>query len=178
MLTAKQVESAEPKEKQYRLSDGNGLYFQVMPSGAKYWRWNTRIDGKQKTISYGVYPDVSLAKAREMHADRRDGAIPVSDTASAPPFQEVAERWYRISKPRWKPKHARQVWTTLESHVFPRIGTRPVDQLIEVCGKLGAFDFQPSVVIDQTIRRCPGIEGVMQAQPDLIDDISGARHVR
>jgi hypothetical protein len=62
MLTEKAIAAAKPKEKVYRLADktGNGLYLQVTPSGGKRWRFRYRHDGKEKMISLGVYPDVSL----------------------------------------------------------------------------------------------------------------------
>ncbi len=127
MLTARQIDAAKPKEKQYRLSDKDGLYLQVMPSGSKYWRWNTTIAGKQKTISYGVYPDVSLAQAREFHAARRDQGVEIQRDTMI--FKAVADKWYRINAPRWKPKHAGQVWTTLEDYVLPEIGEIRIDKL-------------------------------------------------
>ena len=63
-LTAKK---AKPREKQYRLCDQHGLYLQVEPSGAKYWRHNYRHHGKQKTLALGVYPNITLEAARKRH---------------------------------------------------------------------------------------------------------------
>lgn len=63
-LTARQVETARPKEKDYKLSDERGLYLLVKTTGARYWRLKYRIAGKEKKLALGVYPDVSLAEAR------------------------------------------------------------------------------------------------------------------
>lgn len=69
-LTAAAIRSAKPAEKTRRLYDGNGLYLEVAPSGGKWWRLKFRIGDKEKRLSLGVYPDVSLKEAR----DRRDAA--------------------------------------------------------------------------------------------------------
>lgn len=61
-LTARQVETAKPKDKDYKLSDERGLYLLVKTTGARYWRFKYRIAGKEKKLSFGVYPDVSLQK--------------------------------------------------------------------------------------------------------------------
>ena len=70
-LTALQVKSAKPKDKQDKLTDGEGLYLLVMPNGSKYWRYDYRYQGKRKTLPLGVYPDVSLSDARDLHAEAR-----------------------------------------------------------------------------------------------------------
>jgi hypothetical protein len=63
-LNARQIETAKPKEKKYKLTDGGGLYLLVKPNGAKYWLLKYRFLGKEKKLSIGVYPDISLADAR------------------------------------------------------------------------------------------------------------------
>jgi hypothetical protein len=70
-LTDVTVRSAKPKATAYRLADAAGLYLLVSPSGGKLWRWNYRFDGKQKTMSLGKYPDISLADARSAHQTAR-----------------------------------------------------------------------------------------------------------
>ncbi|WP_174915794.1 Arm DNA-binding domain-containing protein [Burkholderia lata] len=64
-LTELQVRRAKPAEQPYRLADGKGLYLQVMPNGSRYWRMKYRFDGKEKLASFGVYPEVTLAEARQ-----------------------------------------------------------------------------------------------------------------
>lgn len=68
-LTDQMVAQAKPAGKHKKLTDGGGLHLLIHPSGAKYWHISYRFAGKQNTLSLGVYPDVSLADARE----RRDG---------------------------------------------------------------------------------------------------------
>ena len=71
MLTSIGVKNAKPKEKKYRLYDTGGLYVEVSPSGGKYWRFKYRFAGKEKRLALGTYPDLSLADARELHAQAR-----------------------------------------------------------------------------------------------------------
>ncbi|HRM21979.1 MAG TPA: Arm DNA-binding domain-containing protein, partial [Neisseria sp.] len=72
MLTSKQIEFATLKEKPYKLADKDGLYLYITPQGGKYWRHNYRHDGKNKTLSYGVFPKVSLLEARQLHKETQD----------------------------------------------------------------------------------------------------------
>ena len=64
MLTDTKLKSLKPRDKQYRLSDGNGLYIEIRPNGSKYWRQAYRFNGRQKTLAHGIYPIISLAEAR------------------------------------------------------------------------------------------------------------------
>jgi hypothetical protein len=61
-LSDTQVKNAKPQVKDYRLSDGGALYLVVKPSGGKLWRWSYEFNGKEKLLSYGPYPAVSLAE--------------------------------------------------------------------------------------------------------------------
>jgi len=70
-LTPQKIENALPKEKEYKLSDGGGLYLLVTPSGGKLWRFNYRFDGKKKTLCLKSYPDRSLEEARIIHKEAR-----------------------------------------------------------------------------------------------------------
>ena len=70
-LTARQVETAKPKDKPYKLADGGGLYLLVNPNGKRYWRLKYRSLGKEKLLAIGVYPDVSLAEARNKREDAK-----------------------------------------------------------------------------------------------------------
>jgi hypothetical protein len=69
-LTDTAIRNAKPSEKPVKLFDGGGLYLEVSPTGGKWWRLKYRFDGKEKRLSLGVYPDVSLKDAR----DRRDAS--------------------------------------------------------------------------------------------------------
>ncbi|WP_324740048.1 Arm DNA-binding domain-containing protein [Tsuneonella sp. CC-YZS046] len=70
-LTDRTIKAAKPKEKPYKLSDSKGLYFEISPAGGKLWRLKYRIDGREKRLSFGAYPEVSLADAREQRDEAR-----------------------------------------------------------------------------------------------------------
>lgn len=71
MLSDIQARKAKPQDKPYKLTDEKGLYLYVSPQGGKLWRFDYRHSDKRKTLSLGVYPDVSLSDAREKLADIR-----------------------------------------------------------------------------------------------------------
>lgn len=72
MLTVREIDTAKPKAKPYKIADGDGLYIEVLPTGAKYWRLKYRMEGKEKGLAFGVYPEVRPAKARDMAKAARD----------------------------------------------------------------------------------------------------------
>lgn len=141
-LTTVVVTKAKPREKKYKLAAGAGLYLEVMPTGAKYWRWKYRHAGKEKRLALGVYPEVSLADARlrrdEERARLRDGSDPAADRkakklaarfAAANSFEAVAGEWLDTKAGEWVPEHYHKVKAWLEQHVFPWIGSRPPAEL-------------------------------------------------
>ena len=71
-LTALQVQKAKPKDKPYKLADGRGLYLLINPNGSKLWKFKYRLNGAERKLSIGSYPDVCLAAARDKH---REGGI-------------------------------------------------------------------------------------------------------
>ncbi|SFV63726.1 Phage integrase [hydrothermal vent metagenome] len=70
-LTATQIKQAKPKEKDYKLSDGGGLYLLVTKSGGKHWKLKYTYERKEKKLSLGAYPDITLLKARELREDNK-----------------------------------------------------------------------------------------------------------
>ena len=71
ILTELTIKKSKSKEKQYKLTDGEGMYLRIYPNGAKYWQLKYRFDRKQKTLSFGVWPEVSLLQAREKRHEAR-----------------------------------------------------------------------------------------------------------
>lgn len=137
-----QCKSAEIRERAYKLSDGNGLYLEVMPSGKKYWRWQYRFGGKRPRISFGVYPEVALAEAREQRdANRkllRDGIDParkrrqekLRQTANAAnTFRALGDEWYDLNKDGWATRTAADIRACLDKNIYPALGNIPVTEL-------------------------------------------------
>ena len=82
-LTELSIKQAKPKEKQYKLTDGEGMYLRVYPNGSKYWQLQYWFDGKQKILSIGVWPNISLIDAREKRYEAKkkikDGINPIEE---------------------------------------------------------------------------------------------------
>ena len=113
-LNARQVDTAKPREKAYKLSDGAGLYLEVVPSGSRYWRMKYRFNGKEKRMAFGVYPNVTLAQARALRDEAKkklsEGIDPstakkeeklVRDVQLNNTFQAVALEWHATRAGRW-----------------------------------------------------------------------------
>lgn len=129
-LTARQVEAAKPKEKPYKLADTGGLYLFVAPSGLKSWRANYMLAGKQKTRTYGRWPDLSLSAARQAHALAKNAVVVEQAAPRVATFAEVANKWFLLHIPTLtNSKHRIQVVNTLERFAFPALGAQPIDQI-------------------------------------------------
>ncbi|WAW10371.1 integrase arm-type DNA-binding domain-containing protein [Oxalobacter vibrioformis] len=134
--------SAKPGEKVRKISDGKGMYLQINPDGSKYWRLAYRFDGKQKLLALGVYPEVSLQKAREKRDDAREllseGVDPsenkkaqkaAKQERAGNSFEVIAREWFSRQKTNWVDAHATRVISRLQADVFPWIGDKPVADL-------------------------------------------------
>ena len=135
-------QTAKAKSKPYKMADGEGLYLEVTPSGTKYWRLKYRLHGKEKRISLGAYPAVSVAEARktrdELKRDIKAGIDPVLKRLQAAQLQAVSQRldfkamtieWYEKQIPLWKPKHAYIIKHRFEKYVFPSLGSFPLSDI-------------------------------------------------
>lgn len=136
------VRKAKPAEKSYRLADGKGLYLEVMPNGSRYWRMKYRFGDKEKRAAFGVYPEVSLAQARERCLAARKmlaGGIDPSEQKrevkraraleASSSFEVVAREWFESQKEAWTEVYAGKVINSLEVDVFPRMGARPISDI-------------------------------------------------
>jgi integrase len=136
LLSELKVRQAKPKAEPYKLHDGGGLYLHVHPNGSKYWRKKFRHVGKERVLAIGVYPDVSLASARQeaLNARRliKDGIDPVAErrrarlTNSADTFQAIAEEWIESRKNTWSPSYCEAVKSALAANLYPQIGSIPI----------------------------------------------------
>jgi integrase len=150
-LTDMEVKSAKKKDKQYKLTDGKGLYLLVTPTGGKLWRFDYRFDSKRKTLFLKSYPEISLTKAREqrdkakellatgidpdtvisnkakklqkeeLKAVEQEQAVIASNT-----FEKVARDWHASKVSEWSESHADRLMRQLERDIFPEIGSRHI----------------------------------------------------
>lgn len=127
-LTNKKIDGAKPKLKPYKLSDAHGLYIEVLPSGSKSWRYLYKLSGKHKTKTYGKYPDIGLADARQMHNDfKKELAIGIKESKT---FDDVKAEFIPFHLKTLKnAKHKQQVQYRLDEFVSPIIGHMPIDKI-------------------------------------------------
>jgi integrase len=140
-LTDLAVRNAKLSDKSIKLSDGFGLYLLITKTG-KYWRMNYRFAGKQKTLAFGTYPEVSLSNARDRVSEARKQLLNDIDPslvkavkklskleAAENTFQAVANEWYAKKLATWAPTTANKVKRYLEKDVFPILGKRPIKDI-------------------------------------------------
>jgi integrase len=138
-LSDAKVRNAKPRTKPYKLTDGEGLFLVIMPTGSKYWRLRYFLAGKEKVLALGVYPEITLADARDRRAQARKVLAAGSDPAeekkeakrlvaikSANTFEVVAREWLEKRKHAWAPITTEVKLGRLESHVLPKLGHRPI----------------------------------------------------
>ena len=137
-ITPAGKETAKP----YKLGDAGGLYLEVAPTGGKWWRLKYRHGGKEKRLSLGVYPDVSLKDARQRRDDARKllandidpaenrKAVKASQAERAGnSFEVIAREWYAKQSATWSENHGSRIIQRLERDIFPWIGGRPIAEI-------------------------------------------------
>ncbi|MDO9451180.1 MAG: integrase arm-type DNA-binding domain-containing protein [Rugosibacter sp.] len=129
----------------YKLFDERGLFLIVTPAGGKWWRLRYKFDNKEKLLSLGIYPDVSLVKARARRDEARkllaEGIDPSTNrkvqkaakvALSANSFEAIGREWFAKMKPEWADSHADKIMARLERDVFPWLGKRPIAEMTAV----------------------------------------------
>ncbi|MBB4860842.1 integrase [Novosphingobium chloroacetimidivorans] len=130
-----EVRYATKRQKDYKLADGEGLYVLVRPNGSKLWRLKYRFGGKEKLLSIGPYPKVSLADARLRRAEAKvalgQGRDPgAQDTpAHGTTFEEAARAWHANRLSSLEPSHAERLMTRLERDAFPALGAKQLKEI-------------------------------------------------
>lgn len=141
-LSDAKVRNAKSRAKPYKITDGEGLYLLVAPSGSKYWRFKYRIGGKEKLLALGVYPEVSLSDARERRIQARKASAAGRDPADAKreskliaarkannAFEVVAREWFEKREHEWAKSSARTAKIRLEGYLIPKLGSRPIAEI-------------------------------------------------
>lgn len=141
-LTNTTIKNAKTTTKSVKLFDERGLFVIVTPAGGKWWRLKYRFDNKEKLLSLGVFPDVSLKTARERRDELRaliaNGIDPglhrkVMEAArtkrAGNSFEVIAREWFAKHSPNWAPSHADKIVKRLERDVFPWLGGRPIAEI-------------------------------------------------
>ena len=160
-LTDTKVKNAKVTDRRYKMYDAKGLYLEVRPSGAKTWRMRYQFAGRDKKLTFGDYPAVSLAMARDLQIDAHRMLATAVDpgelkrqakrsakVAAAISFEDVAREWFSKFSARWAESHSSKVLLRLENDLFPWLGFRPIsaieaDELLTVLRRVearGALD--------------------------------------
>ncbi len=196
-ITDVTARNARPEIKPYKIPDGNGMFLSVRTNGAKYWQMNYRFAGKGKTLSFGVYPEVSIKEARDKRESARklirESIDPAENKKAAKrqiliqtenSLEAIAREWHTNQKPGWTERHANYTIKRLEADIFPSLGYRPINEItapellatIRIVESRGAVDIAHRVL--QTtgqIFRYAIITG--RAERDISGDLKGALKV-
>ena len=197
-LTDISIRSAKPKEKAYKLSDAGELYILVQPNGAKYWRLKYRVSGKEKLLSIGAYPEITLSVARERVAEakkqlannidpsklkKEEKLKAIIDLKSS--FEAIARCWHNNQQQRWTTRHAFYVLKRLEADIFSTLGFKSISdikapELLEVIRMIetrGAID-----IAHRALQTCGQIFryaiATGSAERDITADLKGALKTR
>ncbi len=141
-LTELAIKKAKPEAKPYKMADGGGLYLLVQPTGSKWWRIKYRMLGVEKSLSLGVYPDITLTEARERREQARkllaNGGDPSAIKQAAKQakvkavqiaensFRNLAIEFHKVKSPMWTEGHAKQWLGNLDKYAMETIGDKPI----------------------------------------------------
>jgi integrase len=170
-LTDTRIRNAKPEEKPKRLFDERGLYIEISPAGGKWWRLKYRVSGKEKRVSLGVYPDVSLKEARDRRDEARkliaEGIDPsenrkamksASVDRAANSFEVVAREWFAKFSGSWAQSHKDRLIRLFERDIFPSIGSRSISEVTapELLSALRRIEARGAVDTAHRARGCCG----------------------
>ena len=161
-LTDTACKNAKPSDKPRKMADGGGLFLLVAPTGGKLWRQAYRFGGRQKLLSHGAYPAVTLQAARaardaakvllakgvdpgeEKKTEKQKAKIEACNS-----FQAVAEEWFAARKGGWTPAYSDRIWRRIEADLFPAIGSTPINTIEppEVLRAIRAVESRDAVVL-------------------------------
>ena len=143
-LSDVKVKAAKPKEKDYILTDGNGLQMRVRINGSKLWNFNyiQPVTKKRINMGLGTFPEVSLAQARKRTVEarelvaqgldpkeKRDAERHAKKAATEHTFENISTAWFELKKDSVTPAYAEDIWRSLMLHVFPDLATTPISAI-------------------------------------------------
>jgi integrase len=146
-LTNTEVKNSKPRQKEFNLVDGNGLALRVKPNGSKLWVFNylRPYTKKRTSLSFGSYPEISIAEARQKRRtarellakdidpkEHRDEASRLNDIAYNNTLEHIAEKWLEVKKSTVSENHAIDTWRSLELHIFPDLGKIPIHKITAI----------------------------------------------
>lgn len=192
-LNEMKVRNTKPKEKFYKLTDGDGLYLHVTEKGSKLWRFRYRFNGKEKLLALGSYPEISLYDARQRRDEARrqlankidPGAVRKAQKQSsiqeAETFEVIAREWHERFKSTWSIGHAATIMDRMERDLFPWIGKRPIAEIkaLELLAAMRRVESRGALETAHRIRTIGGqvfryAVATGRAERDISVDLKGA----
>lgn len=193
MLTVKQVDAARPKEKAYRLLDGNGLYLFVPPSGKKVWQLRFKLEGREKVLTVGKYPLMTLQEARDAAWDaRKDVSIGIDPVKAKKQesadnsFAFIYAEWYEHKKQVWSSGYAEELARMFADDILPMIGALDINEIepMQILAVIRRFEERGAMErANKARRRCGEVfryaiitgRAKYNPAPDLADAMKGYR---
>ncbi|EFN9546893.1 TPA: tyrosine-type recombinase/integrase [Escherichia coli] len=193
MLTIKQIDAAKPKDKPYRLLDGNGLYLYIPASGKKVWQLRYKIEGKEKVLTVGKYPLMSLQEARDKawlaKKDISVGVDPVKAkklSVKNNSFGAIYHEWYEHKKQVWSVGYANELAKMFKDDVLPLIGALVIHEIepMQILEVIRRFEERGAMErANKARRRCGEVfryaivtgRAKYNPAPDLADAMKGYR---
>lgn len=142
MLTEPKLKAAKSKDKEYKLFDGGGLYLLIRPTGKKYWKYKYRFHGKEKKLSIGVYPEIGLKQARQIHTQAKELLAQNIDPSlykqrekerqvhiAINTFSALTSEWLEVKKKEQAQSTAKRTEALLAKDITPYLGKRPIDEI-------------------------------------------------
>jgi len=136
------IRNAKPAGRLIKLFDERGLFLLISSAGGKWWRFRYRFGGKHKTLSMGVYPDVSLRDARERRdtarkllandvdpGEQRKAVKAAKTERAGNSFEVIGREWFAKYSPNWAAGHSDKIIRRLERDIFPWLGGRPIAEI-------------------------------------------------
>lgn len=193
MLTIKQIDSAKPKDKPYRLLDSNGLYLYVPVTGKKVWQLRYKLDGKEKVLTVGKYPLMSLQEARDKawlaKKDVSVGVDPVKAkrlSVKDNSFSSIYQEWYEHKKQVWSEVYSTELSRMFQDDILPLIGEMDINEIepMQILEVIRRFEDRGAMErANKSRRRCGEVfryaivtgRAKYNPAPDLADAMKGYR---
>ncbi|MBQ5150709.1 DUF4102 domain-containing protein [Citrobacter freundii] len=193
MLTIKQIDAAKPKDKPYRLLDSNGLYLYVPVTGKKVWQLRYKLDGKEKVLTVGKYPLMSLQEARDKawlaKKDVSVGVDPVKAkklSVKDNSFGSIYQEWYEHKKQVWSEVYSTELSRMFKDDIMPLIGEMDINEIepMQILEVIRRFEDRGAMErANKARRRCGEVfryaivtgRAKYNPAPDLADAMKGYR---
>ena len=197
-LTDIQIKSVKPLQKPYKLTDGEGMFLYIHPSGSKYWRLKYRFGNKEKLLALGIYPEISLFMARQKRAEAKEllisGIDPstykkeqklISSLKLGNTFEEIAYDWHSKQKDRWTERYGIHTWKRLKADLFSELGNKSIKDLtaLQLLSVLRKVEARGAIEIAHRLLQTTGqifryAVAIGKAERDISHDLRGALKTR